>query len=180
MEAAPTRPIAQLDAQGRGLDHLGSTPMSYEWLLFGHLAGAFLYVSGGVGATIVSMAALRRARPSEVAVLLRTARIAAALIGIGLLLAIGFGFWLADRLGVDLSSTWLTATFALLGWILVVGAVAGRHDRHTRELAERLAADGDEPSAELDSRLRNPLNLALNASLLIATIAIVALMVWKP
>ena len=32
----------------------------------------------------------------------------------------------------------------------------------------------DAPSAELASRLRDPVNLALNASLLVATIAIVA------
>ena len=64
--------------------------------------------------------------------------------------------------------------------MLVVGAVAGRQDRHTRELAERLAADGDTPSADLARRLRDPLNLALNTSMLLAIIAIVALMVWKP
>ena len=50
----------------------------------------------------------------------------------------------------------------------------------TRELAERLAADGDASSADLTRRLRDPLNLALNASMLIAIVAIVALMVWKP
>ena len=50
----------------------------------------------------------------------------------------------------------------------------------TRVLAERLAAEDDAPSAELARRLRAQLNLALNASMLIAVIAIVALMVWKP
>lgn len=154
--------------------------MSYEWLLFAHLAGAFLFVSGGVAAAIVRIAALGRTRPGEIAALLRTARIAAVLIGIGLVLVIGFGFWLTDRLAVELGSTWLSATFALLGWILVVGAIAGRQDRHTRELAERLAGDGDAPSDDLAARLRDPVNLALNASLLVATVAIVALMVWKP
>ena len=64
--------------------------------------------------------------------------------------------------------------------MVVVGAIAGRGDRHTRELAERLAADGDAPSSELARRLRDPLNLALNASMLVAIVAIVALMVWKP
>jgi uncharacterized membrane protein len=64
--------------------------------------------------------------------------------------------------------------------VAVVGAVAGRQDRHTRELAERLAAAGDSPSAELGRRLRDPLNLALNGSMLAAIVAIVVLMVWKP
>lgn len=154
--------------------------MSYEWLLFLHLAGAFLFVGGAVAAALLRVAAMRRERPGEIAALLKTARLAIPVIAAGLLLVLVFGFWLAARLNVDLGSTWLTATFVLLGWIVVVGAIAGRQDRQTRELAERLATEGDAPSPELARRLRDPLNLALNLSLLLATIAIVALMVWKP
>jgi uncharacterized membrane protein len=154
--------------------------MSNEALLFGHLVGAFLFVSGAVAAAALRVAAIRRTRPSEVAVLLRTARPLVPLIGLGLVLVLGFGLWLADRLGHDLGSTWLTATFVLLGWAVVVGSATGRQDRHTRELAERLAAAGDAPDEGLSRRLRDPLNLALSASLLVATVAIVALMVWQP
>ena len=68
----------------------------------------------------------------------------------------------------------------LILWLGVAGAVAGRLDRKTRELAEREAAEGDRPSAELARRLRDPLALTLDASMLVATVAIVALMVWKP
>jgi hypothetical protein len=154
--------------------------MSYEWLLFGHLAGAFLFVSGAVTAAILRMAAMRRGRPSEVAVLLRTARLAIPVIALGLVLVLGFGFWLVSRLDLDLGAAWLTGTFALLAWVLVVGGLTGRQDRHTRELAERLAAGGDSWDTELGDRLRDPANLALNASLLVATVAIVAPMVWRP
>jgi uncharacterized membrane protein len=154
--------------------------MSNEALLFGHLVGAFLFVSGGVMATVARVTALRRERPSEVASAMRGARPAVPLIAGGLVLAIGFGFWLADRLSIDLGSTWLTATFVLLGWVVVVGGVAGRQDRATRELAEQLAGDGDAPSAEVTRRLHDPFNLLLNASILAATIAVIALMVWKP
>lgn len=154
--------------------------MSNEALLFGHLVGAFLFVSGGVMATVARVAALRRERPSDVASAMRGARPAVPLIGVGLLSAVGFGFWLTDRLGVDLGATWLTSTFALLGWVVVVGAVAGRQDRRTRELAERLALADDTPNPELSRRVRDPVNLVLNASLLAATVAIVALMTWKP
>ncbi len=154
--------------------------VSIHAILFLHLAGAFVFMGGSIAAGVLRVAAMRRERPSEAALLLRAVRPAVPLVGVGLLLTVGMGFWLADRLGFDLGATWLTATFALLGWIAVVGAVAGRQDRHTRELAERLAASGDTPSAELVRRLRDPLNLLLNASLLIAIVAIVALMVWKP
>jgi uncharacterized membrane protein len=154
--------------------------MSTEWLLFLHLAGAFLFVSGAIAAAALRIAAMRRERPSEVAVLMRAVRPAVPLIALGLVLVLVFGFLLADRYGYDLGSTWLVLTFALLGWAVVVGGLTGRQDRHTRELAERLAREGDQSSSELARRLRDPVNLALNASLLVATVGIVALMVWRP
>jgi len=154
--------------------------MSIQWLLFGHLAGAFLFVGGAIVAAMLRLAATRPDRPSHVALLLRAVRPAVPLIVLGLVLVLVFGFWLAERYGYDLGSTWLVLTFVLLGWAVVVGGLTGRQDRHTRELAEQLAREGDQPSADLSRRLRDPVNLVLNASLLVATIAIVALMVWKP
>jgi uncharacterized membrane protein len=154
--------------------------MSTQLLLFLHLTGAFLFVGGAVTAGVLRLAAIKRARPSEIAVLMRAVRLAVPLIVAGLVLVLAFGFSLADRLGYDLGSRWLTETFLLLAWIVLVGAAAGRQDRHTRELAERLAEEDDRPSPELARRLRDPVNLTLNVSLLAATAAIVALMVWKP
>jgi uncharacterized membrane protein len=154
--------------------------MSTEWLLFLHLVGAFVYVSGAVAAATLRIAAMGRGRPAEIALLMRAARPLVPLIAGGLVLVLVSGFLLADRLGVDLGSSWLMATFVLLAWTVIVGGLAGRQDRHARELAERLATKGDGMSDELEGRLRDPLNLALNASLLVATFAIVALMVWKP
>jgi uncharacterized membrane protein len=154
--------------------------MSTQLLLFLHLTGAFLFVGGAVAAGVLRLAAIRRALPSEIAVLMRAVRLAVPLIAAGLVLVLAFGFSLADRLGYDLGSRWLTETFLLLAWIVLVGGVAGRQDRHTRELAERLAEGDDRPSPELARRLRDPVNLTLNVSLLAATVAIVALMVWKP
>lgn len=153
--------------------------MSYETLLFLHLSGAFLLVGGSLVAAVLRVAALGRSDPGEIALLLRAVRPAVPVVGIGLLAVIGFGFALADKLGVDYGATWLSTTFALLGWIVLVGAVAGRQDRHTRELAERLARAGGD-AGELARRLRDPLNLALNLSMLAAVAAIVAMMVWKP
>jgi uncharacterized membrane protein len=154
--------------------------MSTHWLLFLHLTGAFLFVSGAAAAAALRFSALRPQRPSGIALLMRAVRPLVPIVGVGLVLVLVFGIWLADRLGYGLESTWLVWTFVLLTWLVGVGAIAGRQDRQTRELAERLAADGDEPSEALARRLRDPLNLALNASLLVATVAIVALMVWKP
>jgi len=154
--------------------------VSAQWLLFLHLVGALLFVGGGLVAAALRVAAMRRSAPGEIALLLRAVRPAVPVVAGGLVLTVGMGFWLADRLGYDLGATWLTLTFALVAWMVVVGAVAGRGDRHTRELAERLAGEGDRPSDELGRRLRDPVNLALNGSLLVAAVAVIALMVWKP
>ena len=154
--------------------------MTEEGILFLHLAGVLLFVGGSIAAALLRLAAMRRERPSEIALLLRSVRPVVPIVAGGLVVTIAAGFWLASELGISLSATWLTLTFVLIGWMLVVGAAAGRQDRKTRELAERLAADGDAPSALLTRRLRDPLNLVPNASMLIAVVAIVALMVWKP
>lgn len=154
--------------------------MAIQWPLFLHLCGAFLFIGGSVAAAILRLAAIRLTRPSEQAVLLAAARPAAVVIGVGLLLTVGAGFWLAGRIDADYGATWLTWTFVLLGYLLVIGGLAGRRDRRTRELAERIAAGDDQPTAELTRALRDPVSLLLNLSMLAATLAIVALMVWRP
>jgi uncharacterized membrane protein len=151
-----------------------------DWALFLHLVGVLVFVGGSVGVTALRLLAIGKERPSESALLLRAVRPLVPLVGLGLLATVAAGAWLAHELGIPYDSGWLQWTYVLVGWLLVVGAVAGRLDRRTRELAERLAADGDRPSEELARRLRDPVALTLDASLLLATLAIVALMVWKP
>jgi len=151
-----------------------------DWALFLHLVGVPLFVGASVGVTALRLLAIGKSRPSESALLLRAVRPLVPLVGLGLVLTVGAGAWLTHELQVGFGTSWLRWTYVLLGWLVVVGAVAGRLDRKTRELAERVAAAGDEPSAELDRRLRDPVALALDASMLVATLAIVALMVWRP
>jgi uncharacterized membrane protein len=122
----------------------------------------------------------RRMIQRGVRLLLRAVRPLVPLVGLGLVLTIAAGAWLAHELGFPYGSGWLRWTYALIAWLVVVGALAGRLDRRTRELAEREASAGDEASSELIRRLRDPVALTLDASMLAATLAIVALMVWKP
>jgi uncharacterized membrane protein len=154
--------------------------MSRDSLLFLHLLGVLLFVGGSVGVTALRLLAIGKERPSESAVLLRATRPLIPVVLVGLLLTLGAGFSLADELGVPLGAGWLEWTYALVAWLVVVGAVAGRLDRKTREVAERCAAEGDRKTDELAGSLRDPVALTLDASMLVATIAIVALMVWKP
>jgi heme A synthase len=43
----------------------------YDWLLFLHVTGAFLFLGAAVVALVFSVASLRRDRPSEIVLLLR-------------------------------------------------------------------------------------------------------------
>jgi len=152
----------------------------YDWLLFLHVTGAFLVIGGAVMAGIFNFAALNRARPSEIAVLFRLARVAVVAIGAGMGVTLVFGLWLVHNAGYDWGETWIV--LALVLWVLsnAMGGIGGGREKQTRQLAERLAAEGDAPSQELSARLRDPMWLALSWGSGVVVIAILALMVWKP
>jgi uncharacterized membrane protein len=152
----------------------------YQWLLVLHMTGAFLVLGGSVMAGIFNVAALRSQQPSEVATFFRFARIAVAAIGPGMLLTLGFGLWLVHDVGYGWGQTWIV--LALVLWVVsgALGGIGGKRERQVRELAERLAAEGDAPSAELSKRLRDPVLLALSWGSGVVVIAILAIMIWKP
>jgi uncharacterized membrane protein len=152
----------------------------YDWLLFLHMTGAFMVLGGAVMAGIFNFAALRRERPSEVVVLFRLTRIAVKSITIGMVVALAFGLGLVSEADFSWGDTWIV--LALILWVVAnaLGGAGGGRDKRTRELAERLAAEGDQPSPELRARLRDPLTLALSWGSGLVVIAILALMIWKP
>jgi uncharacterized membrane protein len=153
----------------------------YPWLLFFHLLGAFSFVAGAAVAAVGQLAALRRERPSEVALLLGLTRFGVLLVGVGALLTIGFGSWLVAYLPQwTFSQAWIEWAFALWFAAMAVGGVGGRPARHARQLAQRLAAEGDRPSAELRRAVAAPLSLVLSFASGAILVAIVVLMVWKP
>jgi uncharacterized membrane protein len=151
---------------------------TYDWLLFLHVTGAFLVLGGAVMAGIFNFAALQRERPSEIAVLFRLARVAVIAIGAGMVLTLGFGLWLVHQVGYGWGQTWIV--LALVLWVLAnaLGGIGGGREKRTRQLAERLASEGDAPSQELSARLRDPVWLALSWGS--GIVAILALMIWKP
>ncbi len=61
-----------------------------------------------------------------------------------------------------------------------LGGIGGRRQERARELAERLAGEGDAPSAELSALLRDPVANALDYGAGLATIVILVLMIWRP
>lgn len=150
-------------------------------LLLGfHLLGAVCFIVGGIVAGVLQLRAMRQERPSEVYRFLRRAPIGAALVGTGALLTLGFGIALAEHKGLGLSPAWIQASVGLWVAAMALGAYGGRTARRARHLAERLAAEGDEPSPELRALVsaRGPLGASFASFALV--VAIVALMVWQP
>jgi uncharacterized membrane protein len=152
----------------------------YDWLLFLHVTGAFMVVSGAVMAGIFNVSALRRERPSEIVVLFRLTRFAVTSITVGMVVALGFGLWLVSDADYGWGDTWVV--LALILWFVAnaLGGIGGGRDKRTRRLAERLAAEGDLPSPELQARVRDPLSLALSWGSGAVVIVILVLMIWKP
>ena len=113
--------------------------------------------------------------------LFRLVRIAVGSISLGMLLTLVFGLWLvADLEFVKWGDAWVI--LALVLWVVAnaLGGIGGRREKTTRELAERLAAEGDAPSAELRARMRDPVTLALSWGSGLVVLAILAVMIWKP
>ncbi len=152
----------------------------YDWLLLFHLLAAFTFVSGSVAAGAFHLVAMRRDRPSQIALLLRLVRPLVPAIGAGSVAALGLGLWLADDAGYGMGDQWVVAAVVL--WVVAValGTPGGRTLRHARELAERLAADGDRPSVELHRAVGDRRALFLNYASFAALLAILVLMVFKP
>lgn len=153
---------------------------TYEWLLVFHLLGALLFVSGAVVAAVLQLAAMRRDRPAEIAVLLGAIRAGVLLVAAGSVLVLVFGIWLAEHVGYGLGEGWVSLALGLFVLAVALGGIAGRHDKATRKLAVQLAEDGDRPSPELHRRLRDPVPLALNYGSGALVLAILVVMVWKP
>jgi uncharacterized membrane protein len=152
-----------------------------SWLLFFHLLGAVLFFSGAAVAAVGQLVALRKEKPSEIALLLGLTRWGVLLVGLGALLTIGFGSWIVARVSYwSFDQSWIEWAMALWVASMVVGGLGGRPARHTRELAERLAREGDRPSEELRRRVADPVSLALSFASGAILVAVLVLMVWKP
>jgi uncharacterized membrane protein len=155
----------------------------YDWLLFFHITGAFFLIGGIVIAGILNLTALiGERRPSEVATLFRLVRFAVPLIGAGMLLTLAIGLWLVHESpwNFGYGDTWVIVAlvlWAIAGWL---GGIDGKYQRATGALAERLAAEGDAPSSELQARLRNARALAISYGSGLAAFAVLGIMFWKP
>jgi uncharacterized membrane protein len=153
---------------------------TYQWLLMLHVTAAFLFVGGSVAAGILNTMAIRSERPSETAYLLKSIRMTLPVIGLGSITALLLGIWLWHEAGYGIDAWWIWA--ALVLWVLAnaLGGRGGRHQEKARELAEKLAAEGDTSTAEVKALLTDRQGLALSYLAGLATLLILILMIWKP
>lgn len=148
--------------------------------LFGHLVGAFLFVSGSVVAGVAFETARRRSEPRDIALVLGLARTGAALVGVGVLVVLAFGLWLVHLGDWGYGAGWVDAAIGLLVAAAVLGGLGGQAPKRARQLAARLASEGKPLDDELRRRLDDRAALALNYGSGLLVVAILVLMVWKP
>jgi hypothetical protein len=151
-----------------------------DWLLALHVRSAFAWISALVVYTVVIAAGRRSSAPSDVLRLFRIVRVGDALIAVGMIGTIVFGIWLALK-DYEIWDGWIVA--ALVLW-LAAGAVGGRTGKvyeATRERARSLLEQGvDTPSPELGALMRSQRGLVLHSLLVLLTLAILVVMIYKP
>jgi uncharacterized membrane protein len=155
---------------------------TYDWMLFLHVTGAFLLVGGTFTAGLLTLAAIRRERPSEIAALLGLIRISLPFIYAGVALTLVFGLWLVHEAGQGYSYTDAWVIAALVLWVVAnaLGGAGGRRQEEARRLAVELAEHGDTATAEQRARLVDSVGIALSLASGLAVFAVLALMIWKP
>jgi uncharacterized membrane protein len=152
----------------------------YEWLLFLHMTGAFIFLGAAVAALSLNTAVLRRDKPSEIALLLRLVQFTVPGFIVGTVLLLVFGLWLVHTAGYAFGDGWVIAALILFILSNVLGIVGGERQKPTRALADRLSAEGDQPSAELKARVRDPIALGLDYGAALIGLVVLILMIWKP
>jgi uncharacterized membrane protein len=148
--------------------------------LFGHLLGAFLFVSGTVVAGVAFEAGRRRDDPAEIALLLGLARFGAALVGVGMLAVVAFGLWLVHLGGWGYDAGWVDAALILFVLAAVLGGFGGQTPKRARQLATRLAGESRPVTDELRGLLSDRRALLMNYGSALLVLVVLVLMVWKP
>jgi hypothetical protein len=167
-----------------------AAPGVYDVAFLFHILGVLSLISGVTVAGIAFEAARRRDSPAEIALLLGLTRAGVPLVGIGAVLAGGFGLWLVHLGRWGYSSAWVDASIALYIVALALGGRGGERPKQARELATRLAKKtpsdatppGQTPSAnqELRALLDDRASRAQNYISLLLMLVIVGLMCFKP
>ncbi|MEZ4588355.1 MAG: DUF2269 family protein [Gemmatimonadales bacterium] len=151
-----------------------------EVVLFLHVLGVLLFVSGIVVAGVAFESARGRKRPEEMVLLLSLTRFGVALVAFGGMVLFVCGFWLAGLEGIGLGTGWLAAAIVLFVLALALGGLGGQRPKRARLLATELAERGEGVSAELRSLLEDRASRWANQASAALIVVVLALMVFKP
>lgn len=152
----------------------------YNLALFFHLIGMLLFVGGILLAGVAFEVARRQDKPAEIALLLGLTRAGVLLVGVGTLLLGGFGLWLVHLGDFGYSTGWVDDSIALYLLALVLGTLGGQRPKQARHLAARLHAENAPVTNQLRGLLDDRLARVANYGSLLAILAILVLMVFKP
>jgi hypothetical protein len=155
-------------------------PRMENAVLFLHILGVLVFVSGIVVAGVAFESARFRVRAEEIALLLGLSRVGAALVGIGALLLLACGLWLVELEEIGFGAGWIVAAIVLFLAAMAIGGLGGRRPKQARELATRLAEQGEPVSAELRALLDDPISRVANLASSALIVIVLALMVFKP
>ena len=153
----------------------------YEWLLLVHVFAGLAVVAGGVLLTAAMLAARRAGDPRTAAVALGLIGPANLVFGVGAVVALVFGIWLAlDLDWVGITDAWVIAAIVL--WLVAGGAAdrAVREYNKARDVARGLVTAGAAESEELRTLARTNRGLLLQLISMAGVIALLALMILKP
>jgi uncharacterized membrane protein len=148
----------------------------YNWLLFGHILAAMVWIGGWTLLNLTATLILRREPdPALAARFLRSLRLVGPLLlgpAFGLLL--GLGIWLViDSPAWSMDEGWLQLAFALL---VATALVGGLFQARVASAAERAARAGDD-----DASLRGLRRWTWGARLILVLLVIATWdMVFKP
>jgi uncharacterized membrane protein len=139
----------------------------YDWLLFGHILAAMIWLGGGVMLAGLAIATLRGGDPQGIARFVGGLRvIGPAVLAPATVAALGLGVWLVlDSAAWDFGQTWVQLA---LGLIAVAIAVGAGHQARTAIGAQRAIDRGDHPGARRQLA-RWTAGYALIVALLVAT-----------
>lgn len=154
----------------------------YDWLLALHVLSAFAMVAAVVFFTVLIATLWRTDSPRRVALLFSIGKPAEILVGVGSVLVLLFGIALAvDTDGYALWDGWILGAIVLWAVSVGLGMHGGKHYAKAHELADALAARGDDaPNAELRALIRDRRALLVHTVAAVSLLATIVLMIYKP
>ena len=122
------------------------TATLYDWLLFGHIVAAMVWVGGGLLLGVLATQVVRGGEAEAVARFVgNLRRIGPLVLAPSTIAVVGLGVWMVlDSAAWDFGQFWVVFALGLFAAAFVVGAA---HQSRAALQAERAVAEGDSPLA---------------------------------